>query len=121
MVGDVLRQLFGVLDGLWVLAFVPLEAGAVAGVGVPAGGPAPLGLFARSQVSVARLKRSPTAAQYAAIVAAGRVTRSSESMTTGGVPPALVIAACISHSRSMPIALMVIGATSGLRQRMLRN
>ncbi len=72
-------------------------------------GPLPLGLFTSPQVSARELKGSPTAVQYAAIVAAGRATRSSESMTIGGFPPAWLIAACISHSRSIPIALMVIG------------
>jgi hypothetical protein len=67
------------------------------------------GCSPRSQVSARGSKGSPTAAQYAAIVAAGRVTRSSESMTTGGFPSALPIAVCISHSRFMPMALMVIG------------
>lgn len=41
------------------------------------------------QVSARGLKGSPTAAQYAAIVAAGRATRSSESMTNRRVSPGI--------------------------------
>jgi hypothetical protein len=52
------------------------------------------------------MKGSPTAAQYAAIVAPGRATRSSESMTTEASPPASQTAACTSHNLSSPIAVM---------------
>jgi len=58
------------------------------------------------------MKGSPTASQYAAIVAAGRVTRSSESMTTEGFPPASPTAARSSHMISSPIASMLIAGNS---------
>src|ERR1700722_13966838 len=45
VVSCVPRQLFAVLYGVRVFAFAPLEARAAAGVRVPAGGPAPLGLL----------------------------------------------------------------------------
>ena len=61
-----------------------------------------------SQVSARGSKGSPIVVQYAAIVAVGRTIRSSESMIIGGFPPASLMAACISHSLSIPIALMVI-------------
>jgi hypothetical protein len=41
-----------------------------------------------SHLSACGMKSNPTAAQYAASVASGRATRSSESMTTGRWPPA---------------------------------
>jgi hypothetical protein len=108
VVGGEPGQLGGVRGGVRVGALAPLEAGAGADVRVPAGGPAPLGPFAGSQVSARGSKGSPTAAQYAAIVAAGRATRSSESMTTEASPPASRTAACTSHSLSSPIASTVM-------------
>ena len=57
--GGVLRQLFSVLDRVLVLTFEPLEAGAVAGVGMPAGGPVPLGLFALLPGECPRVEGQP--------------------------------------------------------------
>ena len=106
VMGSEARQLVGALDGVRVPALALYEARAGADVRVPACGPSPLRPFARLPRERLGMNGSSTAAQYAAIVASGRATRSSESKTTGGCPPASRTAACSSCSASTPTSWM---------------
>ena len=104
VVGGEARQFVRALDG--------------APVGAPRGSKPELALTSKCQravrchsgrspgahVSASGMNGSSTAAQYAAIVASGRATRSSESMTTGRLPPASWTAACSWCSASSPMS-----------------
>jgi hypothetical protein len=59
VMGSVPCELLGVLDGVQVCPFAPLETGTAASVRVPTSGPLPLGVFIRLPGKRSRIKGQP--------------------------------------------------------------